>query len=204
MSPEQQELAEILLGTKALQFGQFRLKLHETNPEAPLSPFYFNFRLLRSYPRSARRVAQILAGATSSFAFDLLGDVPTAATPLVTLMMDIMGIPMISPRKGTKGYGSGAEIDGVFEAGQRVLLVDDLITSGGSKDEAVGKLERAQLKAAGLLVVLDREQGGSDHMAELGLPFKALVSLTPLLEHYRSTGAISGEQHASMVEYLGA
>lgn len=202
LTVEQKRLAKILLETQVLQFGEFRLKLHETQPDAPLSPFYFNFRLLRSYPRAIADVASLLCKASRSFQFDILGDIPTAATPIVTLMSQELDLPMITPRKEKKGHGAQNEIDGAFSSGQRVLLVDDLITSGASKEETLAKLRRNGLEGVGLLVILDRQQGGGTKVAEFGLEFKALIELRPLLEHFHTTGVIDDERYGRVLSYL--
>jgi uridine monophosphate synthetase len=202
MTSAQEELAEILLATRILQFGQFRLKLHETHPEAPLSPLYFNFRRLRSYPYQLARVAQLLAGASQEFAFDLLADVPTGATPLTTVLAQHLNKPMVSPRQSIKSHGLQNQLDGVYEPGQCVLVVDDLITTGKSLHEALEVLLAHGLRPVALLVILDREQGGAENLSKFELPLRALARMSEVLPHYAATGLLSAERLRAIQNYL--
>src|SRR5262245_8496568 len=123
---EGQRLANRLFEIGAVKFGAFRIKLHETHPDAPLSPIYLNFRLLRSYPDVLGHSARLLLKAASKLEFDLLADIPTGVTPIVSVMAYLGNYPMISPRSTKKSYGLGVPIDGDFRPGQCVLLVDDV------------------------------------------------------------------------------
>ena len=131
------KLADMLFEIGAVKFGAFRIKLHETRPDAPLSPIYLNFRLLRSYPEALGFAAELLLKLAGPLEYELLADIPTGITPIVAVMTYLGKVPMISPRKETKAYGLGVAIDGEYKEGQRVLLVDDLISPGDSKFDAI-------------------------------------------------------------------
>ena len=199
----QDRLADLLFEIGAVRFGAFRIKLHETQPDAPLSPIYLNFRLLRSYPTVLTFTAELLSEVAKSLQWDLLADIPTGVTPLVALMVHLSGRPMISPRKETKNYGLGVAIDGDYRAGQTVLLVDDVISGGESKFEAIEKLERADLIVRDVLVVVDREQGGAATLLERGYQPHAVTTISQLLARYRATGAIDEARYTEVVSYLG-
>ncbi len=136
----------------AIQFGVFTLR------SKLKSPIYINLRLLRSFPQLLGETAEML-WAISSPHIDRVADIPTAATPLVTAITLLKGVPQITPRE-PKEYGNMAEIDGVYQAGQRVQLYDDLVTTAGSKFPAIKTLEDHGLVVAGVTVLVDREQGG--------------------------------------------
>lgn len=172
-----------LLEARAFKLGAFTLKLHDDEPDAPLSPFYLDLRVTRSHPAVLVRVAWALSAVARELQFDLLADVPTAATPIVTAMSLHTGIPMISPRLETKTHGLSGEIDGSFEPGQHVLLVDDLVTNAKSKLAAADVLNRSGLNVADVLVLLDREQGGRGELAGKGLTLHAAFTITQLLDH---------------------
>ncbi len=200
---EIEELADRLFEIGAVKFGAFRLKLHETQPDAPLSPIYLNFRLLRSYPPVLTFTARLLLKAAHGLDFALLADIPTAITPLVAVMTHLGGVPMISPRKETKAYGLGVAIDGDFRPGQRVLLIDDVISGGDSKFEAAQKLEGAGLIVEDILVLVDREQGGAAMLRERGYRPHAVATVSQLLARYRTTGAIDPTRYEEVTKYLG-
>ncbi len=196
-------LADVLFEIGAVKFGAFKIKLHETQPDAPLSPIYLNFRLLRSYPQALTLTAELLQKAADGLQFDLLADIPTGVTPLVALMVHLGQRPMISPRKDVKNYGLGVAIDGDYQPGQTVLLVDDVISAGDSKFEAIEKLEKAGLVVRDVLVVVDREQGGAATLRERGYFPHSVATISQLLTRYRQTGAIDENRYQTVISYLG-
>ena len=78
---------------------------------------------------------------------------------------------MIYPRKEVKGYGTQVEIEGVYVARQRIVVIDDLISSGSSKLEGIQKLNSAGLEVEDIVVLIDRQSAGVDFMGEHGLLF---------------------------------
>lgn len=200
---ERAKLADLLFEIGAVKFGAFRIKLHETQPNAPLSPIYLNFRLVRSYPEVLGFTAELLLKLAAPLKFDLLADIPTGVTPIVAVMAYLGRYPLISPRQVTKGYGLGVAIDGAYQTGQRVLLVDDVISAGDSKFDALEKLEKAGLVVKDLLVVVDREQGGAAGLREKGYQPHAVTTIGQLLDRYRETGVIDENRYQDVVAYLG-
>ena len=83
-------------------------------------------------------------------------------------------------RKGEKGYGTKKLLEGRAETGQRVLVVEDVVTSGGAALSAVHVLREAGLEVAGLLCVVDREQGGREAFEAEGVTFDPLFTATSL------------------------
>lgn len=179
----------------------FRLKLHERNPDAPLSPFYLNFRLLRSYPRVLGKTAQLFASLVRAIPHDLVADIPTAITPVVAVLSLITLTPMITPRE-LKTHGTGGEIDGVFSSGQSVALFDDLVTQADSKLQAGRVLNEAGLNVAGIFVLVDREQGGRPQLVSAGYKLYTAWTITDLLAFYREEGMLTGDLHAEILAYL--
>jgi orotate phosphoribosyltransferase len=99
-----------------------------------------------------------------------LGAVPLAAAASLE-----SGLPFVIVRSKPKEYGTANRIEGVFEPGERVCLVEDVVTAGGAALEAVGALRDAGLQVSTVVCVVDREEGGSDALA------RAAVRLRPLL-----------------------
>jgi len=186
----------------AIKFGEFRLKLHEKTPDAPLSPIYIDLRLLRSYPLMMNLAVEAYRGLTEGLQFDVYADVPTAATPLVAVLSHETGIPMISPRKESKGHGMAGSVDGVFKPGQVALLVDDLITTAESKLEAISALEQNGLIVHDVAVLVDREQGGMRELQRRGYACRAAIGLSALLTLYREQGIIDEGQYQRTLGYL--
>jgi orotate phosphoribosyltransferase len=98
------------------------------------------------------------------------------------------GLPFMIVRGETKEYGTANRLEGPFDAGELVCLVEDVVTSGGALAEAVSALRDAGLVVRTAVCVVDREEGGSDALARLGVRLRALFRAEELLE-LRKTAA---------------
>ena len=196
------KLAEQLFSIGAIKFGAFRLKLHEKNPDAPLSPVYIDLRVLRSFPQAMDLAIEVYMALISGLKFDLLADVPTAATPIVAILSYLMKVPMISPRKDAKAHGITRQLDGTFNIGQTALLIDDLITQAESKLEAISTLEANGLVVKDVVVLVDREQGGARQLEAAGYKLRRAFKLDELLLFYLKADKIDQSQYDRTINYL--
>lgn len=189
------------IGAIGFREERYHLAIHEKHPQAPLSPFYIDLRLLRSYPRLLNDVAGLIVEATPTAweELDCLSDVPVAATPIVTLVSQKTGIPMISPRLSPKGHGVEGKILGAWEPGQRVGIIDDLRTTGGSKEAVIALYEQHGLKVTRVVALVDR--GSPEGAPVAGRPFSAVYAWSGLLQFYRSGEIIPASLHERCVEY---
>lgn len=203
MTEQQRAFADALLACGAVQFGAFRLKLHETRPDAPLSPIYVNLRVLRSYPDAMDAAVAALAELirADGIACDRYADIPMAATPLVAVLSHVTRVPQITPRE-PKTHGLTGTIDGAFTPGETALVIDDLVTHADSKIEAIRVLEGNGLVVRDVAVLVDREQGGPQQLAAAGYALHAAVRLSQLLDHWRASGGLDEATYVRVVEYL--
>jgi uridine monophosphate synthetase len=141
------ELADELLAAGCVQFGDFMLKSGER------SPIYFDLRLLAGRPKLLAKVAEAYLPVLERLEFDRLAAVPYAGLPIATAVSLRSGCPLVYPRKERKTYGTGASVEGGFESGEKVLLLDDLATTGGSKFEAIEQLAEVGLQAEDVVVL---------------------------------------------------
>jgi len=125
--------------------------------------------------------------------FDRLAALPYAGVPIGTAISLQTGWPMIYPRKEAKDYGTQAEIEGVFEPGEKVVVIDDLATTGESKFEAIKKLEAAGLQIAGVVVLINRESGAAEALEAQNIPMKSVFTLTQLLDMWEESGKVPGK-----------
>ncbi len=194
---EQEELAKRLFEIGAIQFGEFQLNSEQA------SPIYIDLRLLASFPGTMKEVAKAYAGILSGLQFDLLAAVPYSALPIGTAISLELDIPLIYPRKELKSYGTGKGIEGVWQAGQRVALVEDLITSGKSVLSAMTRLEEAGLRVVDTVVLIDRQQPRVATLAQEGRPVHAALTLTALLTSLTDNGLIADSQKDNTLKALG-
>jgi orotate phosphoribosyltransferase len=202
-------LALGLLETGCVQFGRFKLK------SGLMSPVYIDLRLLVSDPATLWQVAGALAeiihgppdangeSKRTKLTFDRIAAIPYAALPIGVALSLTMDRPLIYPRKEVKSYGTTRPIEGRFEPGEKVLVLDDLITRGDSKLEAIAPLKEAGLIVEDVLVIIDRQQGGAQVLAEHGYRLHSIMNLTEMLNILLTEGAILPEQYAEVMEYLG-
>jgi uridine monophosphate synthetase len=190
------DLADGLLAAGCVQFGQFTLK------SGLLSPVYIDLRRLAGYPALLRQVGQAYAALLSGLSFDRLAGLPYAALPIATAISLQGGWPLIYPRKEAKSYGTQAEIEGIFQPGERVVVIDDLTTTGGSKFEAIDKLLAAGLQVKDVVVLIDRESGAAESLAQAGYRLHAVLSLTWLLSYWEEKGKITVEQAEAVRRFI--
>jgi uridine monophosphate synthetase len=148
------------------------------------------------------QVAKAYLPLLKGLAFDRMAALPYAALPIATAISLQSGWPMIYPRKEVKDYGTRAEIEGAFSVGERVVVIDDLATTGGSKFEAIDRLAAAGLKVNDVAVLVDRQSGAGEALANAGYRLHAVFTLLELMAYWEQTGAVSAEQASVVREFL--
>jgi len=185
-----------LFNAACIQFGTFTLR------SGLISPIYVDLRLLVSHPPLLREVARVMAEVACGLQFDRIAAIPYAGLPIGVALALELDRPLIYPRREVKAHGSRRVIEGAFAPGEVALLVDDLITRGDSKLEAIAPLEKAGLTVRDVLVLIDREQGGAEDLARHGYRLHAVLRLTQVLDTLRQSGRIAPEQHREALAYL--
>jgi orotate phosphoribosyltransferase len=114
------------------------------------------------------------------------------AVPLVTAASLASGLPFLLIRKEAKAYGTGNRLEGVFEEGELVCLVEDVVTSGGAAVESAEALREAGLEVRNAVCVVDREEGGPEALAAAGVHLQALFRISELAEQSKSAAKPHG------------
>jgi orotate phosphoribosyltransferase len=190
------EIAKKLFEIKSIKFGEFTLK------SGLKSPIYIDLRILASYPKALKLIARELGEIMNSLEFDLIAGIPYAAMPIATAVSLEFNYSMIYPRKEVKEHGTKQSIEGVYKEGQTVLVIDDLITTGGSKIEAIQPLTQAGLKVKDVCVLIDREQGGKQELKEKNLNLHSVLTLTEILQELQEEKLIDSKIFENVKEYL--
>jgi uridine monophosphate synthetase len=191
-------LADGLLEAGCVKFGEFTLK------SGLKSPIYIDLRRLVTYPHLLAQVASAYQPVLEKLKFDRLAGLPYAAIPIVTAISLQAGYPVIYPRKEIKTYGTKAEIEGEYQAGETAVVVDDVTTTGGSKFEGIEKLTNVGLKVNDVVVLIDRQSGAKEALAEAGYHLHAVLTITELLEHWETTGKVEAGKIAATRTFLNA
>jgi len=196
LAPHLSSLADELLAAGCIKFGEFTLK------SGLQSPIYIDLRRIISYPRLLEQIGSAYLPVLRPLSFDRLAGLPYAAIPIATAVSLQGNYPMIYPRKEVKTYGTKAEIEGEFHAGETALVIDDLATTGGSKFEAIEKLTSAGLKVKDVVVLVDRQSGAKESLEQAGYSLHAVLTITQLLDHWEKTGKVDKDKIAESREFL--
>ncbi len=218
MNDRQMHLARRLLEIGAVKFGAFRLKLHETNPDAPLSPIYLNVRT-QDNPKPGplgETELDMIGGVLDRLvderrlSYDGVVGVPNAGDPIAAAFNAKLrhhAVPQLRLGKETDAatrHITKVADTGGLPRGACILVFDDLVTAADSKLEAIAALEAGGFVVTDVVVLVDREQGGGRQLAERGYRMHAVFTLSELLDFYVRTGLLDAGKRDEVRQYLAA
>ncbi|RMH19568.1 MAG: orotate phosphoribosyltransferase [Acidobacteria bacterium] len=194
----------------ALALALWREDAVRVRPDEPFrlasgnaSPIYVDCRRAIASPELMRlftaAAGELIAG--RRLPCDVIAGGETAGIPFAAFLAAALARPMAYARKKAKGYGTGSRLEGRVVPGDRVLLVEDLITDGGSKLTFLDAIEEAGASVAGVLVLFDRQQGGAALLAERGVDLHALCDLDAALDAGQAAGLLSAAERRDVDAY---
>jgi uridine monophosphate synthetase len=198
MNSRHDELIRRLFEIGAIRFGTFTLKSGIT------SPFYIDLRVVISFPDVLGRIGALMADAVARCGADRIAGIPYAGLPLAVAASLAGKVPLIYPRREAKGHGIHRPIEGLYAPGERVVVIDDIITDGASKFEAIAPLEAAGLVVRDLVILVDREQGGRERLAERGYRLHAVLTISQCFDVGEDAGLADPALIAQSREFLHA
>ena len=219
MTSDERALALNLFDIGAVKFGEFKLKLHVDQPDAPLSPIYFDLRTPDNpkpgplTPEVMGAVGQVLnkEALRLGLTFDHIAGIPNAGDPFAQAFNNAVGSDGLTPANRLhfhKEEGAQRRIGALhgenFSPGESVLLIDDLVSQAKTKFEAIKSVEKAGLKVAGILVLLDRGQGGRQQLEKAGYRVFAVHQMSNLLAFYVEESRISQGKADEVQTYVQA
>ncbi|SEN62962.1 orotate phosphoribosyltransferase [Halorientalis persicus] len=168
-----QQLIDALRDADAVKFGEFELSHGGT------SSYYVDKYVFETDPRCLELIAEAFADRVGD---SKLAGVALGAVPLVAVTSVETGQPYVIARKQAKEYGTGNRIEGELSEGEEVVVLEDIATTGQSAVDAVEALREAGAVVDRVLVVVDRQEGAADHLADHDIELESLLTADDLLE----------------------
>lgn len=192
------ELVKDIYRVGAFKTGDFKLT------SGGLSPYYVDLRTLVSRPRLFERLVDSYISRMRMVGegFDVVAGVETAGIPIATLISFKTGVPMVYVRSGERMHGTGRLVEGELEAGSRVVVVDDVLTTGGSIMSAVKSVSVSGGRVVYALVFLDRLQNGVRRLGEAGITAYSVIRMDGFLRILFKDKLISGLEYERIMKYL--
>ena len=158
------------------------------------SPYYLDKYRFETRPELLRPLGEAIAEAANAVEPDAvrLAGPELGAIPLAAAASLASGLPFLIVRKEAKAYGTGNRLEGVFEEGDLACLVEDVVTSGGAAVESVEALREAGIEVRHAVCVVDREEGGADALARVGVRLEPLFRLSEIAERPKSAAKPHG------------
>ena len=171
------EIKKALQDCGALKFGDFTLA------SGAKSNYYIDIKKASTKPNVLYLISQLMAEKiqASGKIYDRIAGVVLGSVPLAAALSLAVGIPYVMVRKEKKDHGTSKLIEGELNKGDKVLVVEDVITSAGSVISAVAVLREAGAEVEDIISVIDRGAGGTENLKEIGVALKSLVKASELL-----------------------
>ncbi|PIO74576.1 orotate phosphoribosyltransferase [Teladorsagia circumcincta] len=192
----QRNLLRSMLNSKVFKFGEFVLK------SGLKSPIYIDLRECFGYSDLMDLASDGLKSLIeeADIPFDGIVGVPYAALPYATLVSQRSKKPLLIIRKEAKAHGTKKMIEGLYKKGDRVVIIEDVVTTGGSVEDVVKTLRADGLIVEDVFCLLDREQGGAEKLSEGGITLHSLFNMETILCFLLSVDAIDKETSLEIIK----
>jgi len=186
------ELCRVLNKIGALEFGTFKLTSGKT------SPYYIDLRIVPSFPDAFQKVCDLYVKLIEKDLgvkkFERVAGIPTAGIPFASLVAYHLKKPFLYIRPKARLHGRERRIEGILMPGDRVLLVDDLITTGKSLRKAVAAIRAEGGVVTDAVVLVDREEGGKEKMAKDDVSLHYLLRASEAASTLYEMGVLTEDQ----------
>lgn len=186
------EFSNILHKIGALKFGNFKLT------SGDFSPYYMDLRIIPSFPQSFRKICdyyiKLILNDIKKENFDKIAGIPTAGISFASIVAYSLKIPFLYVRSTERQHGRGKCIEGILSPGERVLLLDDLITKGSSIIKAAEVVRAEGGQVCDAIVLVNREEGGKENLKLKNVKLHYLLTISELAKEMYKKSAITKKQ----------
>lgn len=163
-------------------------------------PYYIDLRKIISNPQLFQRILNAYADILKNLSFDRIAGIPYGSLPTATGLALQLNRPMIFPRKEVKAHGTRRMVEGNFEPGETVVVVDDILISGNSAMEGAAKLKSVGLKVQDIVVFLDHEQDVKGKLRANNYQPHSVLTISEVIETLHAAGRISDAEKQAFTE----
>jgi len=193
-------MANILFKIDAVKFGVYKLS------SGKASPYYIDLRVIPSFPDAFREICDFYANYINEQIglknFDRIAGIPLAGIPFASQIAYNLKKPFLYVRKGVKLHGRERRVEGVLISGDKVLLVDDLLTTGLTLKKAADAVKAEGGVITDAVVFLDREEGGRQLLEKSGVKLHPLLKISEIANTLYEIGAIDEESLKTILKQI--
>ncbi len=189
-------LMSLFVKEDLMVFGRFMASF------GTVQPTFTNLRRIFSNPKSMRKIAGVLGALAKELKVDLIGGCETAGIPLSSSISMVSNVPSVYIKKQAKSHGTREIVEGRYQRGQSILIIDDAIGDGSSKIDFVKNCLRLGLRVKGVAVVLDTSVPLLPYYKQHHIPVYSLVSYRDFMLAYRRSGKITPEFYDLVVNFF--
>jgi orotate phosphoribosyltransferase len=194
------KMATILFKIDAVKFGVFELSTGKA------SPYYIDLRVVPSFPDAFREICDFYADYITQNVglqnFDRIAGIPLAGIPFATQVAYNLKKPFLYVRKGVKLHGRQRRVEGILSSGDRVLLIDDLVTTGVTLKQACDAVRAEGGVVTQAVAFLDRQEGGEQTLQANGVKLQSLLKISEVAKTLFEIGAIDQENLKTILKQV--
>ena len=199
VSKQLDEFCNVLLRTGSLKFGTFKLT------SGLLSPYYVDLRLIPSYPEAFQQTVNMYRSVLEPDLikrFQRLAGVPTAGIAYAAVIALNLTKPLLYVRKEQKEHGRERRVEGILQPGDKVLILDDVVTTGKSLLEAAEAIRAEGGIVDNAVVLLDRQQGAEENLQKQRMKLHTFTTMRRIADKLLNLGTINEEQHKEILSQI--